>query len=75
MLSQGVQNDQDRMKIEKLSSIMSRISSSFVYLAGACDSFDAIADLHDQLSNAGVHETILDILEQYSQSFKKQSDQ
>lgn len=63
MLAQGVQSEQDRTKIEKLSIILSRVSSSFVYLAGACDSFDSIAELYDQLSNAGVHETILEILE------------
>jgi hypothetical protein len=54
-----MQSDSDR--VEKLSIVLSRISVSFMNFVEAWN-FEKIGDYYDQLSVAGVHETVLDIL-------------
>lgn len=63
MLQNSMQSDSDR--VEKLSIVLSRISVSFMNFVEGWN-FDKIGDYYDQLSVAGVHETVLDILRQYS---------
>lgn len=62
MLSQTIFNETDRLKVEKVSTIFYRLTNSFARF----DGFEKVGALFDQLSNAGVHETILEGLLKFS---------
>ena len=66
MLSLGVGSEQDRIKIEKLATVLSRITDSFTAIVNPVDNFEQVGILFDQLSNANVHESIVENLRTYS---------
>ena len=58
-----MQSDSER--VEKLTTVLSRVSVSFMNFVEGWN-FEKIGGYYDQLSVAGVHETVIDILRHYS---------
>ena len=67
MLSQPVYSDQDRSKAEKISLVVARIVESFTNMVNPVDSFERVGILFDKLSNAGIQESLVEILRNYAQ--------
>ncbi len=62
MLSSGVSSEQDRVKFEKLSTVIARISKSFTLILNPIDNFEQVAGLFEKLSDAGLHEAIYECI-------------
>ena len=62
MLSSGVASEQDRVKFEKLSTVVARIAKSFTLILNPIDNFEQVGGLFEKLSDAGLHEAIYECI-------------
>jgi hypothetical protein len=66
MLNSGISSEQDRIKYEKLSTVVVRIAKSFTLILSPIESFEQIGMMFEKLSDGGIHESILDCIRTYS---------
>ena len=66
MINSRINSDQDRLKLEKMSTIVVRITESFTVMLSPIENFDQIGIMYDKLSNSGVLEALIEILRNYA---------
>ncbi len=66
MLGCGVQSEADRSKVERLSTIVARMSDSFTVMHSPVEQFEKVGDLFDKLTNASLHEAIVENLRTFA---------
>ena len=74
LLGRNCQSEAERLQCEQITTALVKVSACLSNLSSTVDNFEKLGELHDQLSDCQVHETILNMVQTYCTSLTQEEE-